>query len=353
MNSPLVTLWRFRDLSEALLVKGKLEASGIECFLADENMVRMNWLYSNVVGGVSLQVRQERAEEALELLQEPIPETIRSGEPGVAYMQPRCPKCNSLDVGSDGINKFVTYGTWLAFGVPIRVSSHLWHCGSCGHQWETVAEPDPEHPEVAPEAMTRIYVATSNRGKLKDFAGVASALDVDILPVPGFDKIPEVEEHGATFEENARKKAEAYSRHLPNEIVIADDSGLEVDALGGAPGVYSARYAAVSDDKKASDSDNNYKLIQELSKLPGCERTARFVCVIAAARDGEILGTFRGEAKGEILQMPVGRHGFGYDPLFYVPEINKTFAEMNAQEKSGYSHRGAAFKKFLEWLKRG
>jgi XTP/dITP diphosphohydrolase len=268
-------------------------------------------------------------------------------------MQPRCPQCNSLDVGSEGINKFVTYGTWLAFGIPIRVSSNQWQCATCGHQWETVAEPDPEHPEVAAEAMTRIYVATSNRGKLKDFAGAAREFGVDILPLPDFDEIPEVVEDGKTFEENARKKAEAYSRHLPNEIVIADDSGLEVDALGGAPGVYSARFAASSENERPSDSDNNYKLIQALSEFPGCERTAQFVCVIAAARDGELLSTFRGEAKGEILQMPIGRHGFGYDPLFYVPEINKTFAEMSAEEKSQYSHRGAAFKKLLEWLKSG
>ena len=90
---------------------------------------------------------------------------------------------------------------------------------------------------------------------------------------------------------------------------------------------------------------------QELSLRPGCERTARFVCVIAAARDGEVLATFRGEARGEVLQMPLGRHGFGYDPLFYVPRLNKTFAEMDAEEKSQYSHRGAAFKKLLEWFK--
>jgi XTP/dITP diphosphohydrolase len=351
MNTPLVTVWRFRDVSEALLAKGKLEAAGIEASLADENLVRMYWLYSNAVGGVSLQVPQHRAAEALELLQQPIPEAIPSGSPGVNYMQPRCPKCGSLDVGSEGINKFVTYGTWLAFGIPIRVSSNKWHCSACGNEWETMAEPDANHPEVSAETMTRIYVATSNKGKLRDFSDAARALDVDVLPVPDFDKVPEVIEDGETFEENARKKAEAYSRHLPNEIVIADDSGLEVAALNGAPGVLSARFAAAREGEKPSDSDNNYKLIQELSLRPGCERLARFVCVIAAARDGELLGSFRGEAKGEILQMPLGRHGFGYDPLFYVPALNKTFAEMSGEEKAQHSHRGAAFKNFLEWLK--
>jgi XTP/dITP diphosphohydrolase len=352
MNSPLVTLWRFRDLPEALLAKGKLEAAGFECNLADDNMVRMDWFYSNLIGGVRLMVPQHQAAEALELLQEPIPETIKTGSSGVAYIQPKCPQCSSLDVGKEGVNKFVTYGTWLAFGVPIRVSSSKWKCEACGNQWETMAEPDANHPEVSAETMTRIYVATSNKGKLRDFSDAARALDVDVLPVPDFDKVPEVVEDGDTFEENARKKAEAYSRHLPNEIVIADDSGLEVDALDGAPGVRSARFAAANEGEKPSDSDNNYKLIQELSLRPGCERTARFVCVIAAARDGELLGSFRGEAKGEILQMPLGRHGFGYDPLFYVPALNKTFAEMSGEEKTQHSHRGAAFKKFLEWLKR-
>jgi XTP/dITP diphosphohydrolase len=351
MTAPLVTVWRFRDVSEALLAKGKLEAAGIEASLADDNLVQMYWLYSNAIGGVSLKVPQHRAAEALELLQQPIPEAIPAGPPGVNYMQPRCPNCGSLDVGSEGLNKFVTYGTWLAFGIPIRVSSNKWHCSACGNEWETMAERDTDHPEVSAETMTRIYVATSNKGKLRDFSDAARTLDVDVLPVPDFDKIPEVVEDGETFEENARKKAEAYSKHLPNEIVIADDSGLEVDALNGAPGVLSARFAAAEESEKPSDSDNNYKLIQELSLRPGCERTARFVCVIAAARDGELLGTFRGEAKGEILQMPLGRHGFGYDPLFYVPALNKTFAEMSGEEKAQNSHRGAAFKNFLDWLK--
>ncbi|MCU1284501.1 MAG: Ham1-like protein [Acidobacteriales bacterium] len=351
MNSPLVTLWRFRDLSEAQLAKGKLEASGIECHLADENMVSMYWLYSNVIGGVRLQVPQHQAERALELLQEPIPETLNTGDSGLTYIQPRCPNCNSLDVSCEGSDNFVTYGA-SAFGFPIRVASNNWHCAKCSHDWETISEPDPLHPAVAAETMTRIFVATSNKGKLKDFAAAARTLDIDIAALPGFDNIPEVIEDGDTFEANARKKAEVYSSHLPNELVIADDSGLEVDALGGAPGVHSARFAASAQGKKPSDSDNNYKLINELSLRPGCERTARFVCVIALARNGELVATFRGEAYGEILQMPIGRHGFGYDPLFYVPELNKTFAEMNAEERAAYSHRGAAFKKLLDWLKR-
>jgi XTP/dITP diphosphohydrolase len=200
--------------------------------------------------------------------------------------------------------------------------------------------------------MTRpcIFVATSSKGKLEDFAAAAALNGVEVVALPEFDKLPEVVEDGATFEANARKKAIAYSLHSPGALVIADDSGLEVDALNGAPGLRSARFAAVSEQAKASDSDNNDKLLYQLSLRPHRERTARFVCVIAAARDGEVLGTFRGEAHGEILQMPLGRKGFGYDPLFYSPNANKTFAEMTREEKAAHSHRGAAFKQFLEWM---
>lgn len=195
-----------------------------------------------------------------------------------------------------------------------------------------------------------IFVATSSRGKLEDFAAAAALNEVEVVALPEFDKLPEVDEDGHTFEANACKKASAYSQVSPGALVIADDSGLEVEALGGAPGVRSARFAAHDELHKPSDADNNDKLLYELSLKPGWERTARFVCVIAAARDGEVLATFRGEAHGEILQMPLGRKGFGYDPLFYSPAANKTFAEMTREEKAAHSHRGAAFKKFLEWL---
>jgi XTP/dITP diphosphohydrolase len=198
--------------------------------------------------------------------------------------------------------------------------------------------------------MTRpcIFVATSSKGKLDDFAAAAALNGVEVVALPEFDKLPEVVEDAATFEANACKKAVAYSLHSPGALVIADDSGLEVDALNGAPGVRSARYAAPDDHSKASDSANNDKLLYELSG--NRERSARFVCVIAAARDGEVLATFRGDAQGEILQMPLGRKGFGYDPLFYSPAANKTFAEMTREEKAAHSHRGAAFKKFLDWM---
>jgi XTP/dITP diphosphohydrolase len=199
----------------------------------------------------------------------------------------------------------------------------------------------------------RVLIATSNSGKLRDFAGAASTHGVEVAPIANFSSLPPVVEDGATFEENARKKAETYSRYAPGEIVLADDSGLEVDTLGGAPGVHSARYAANQPhlaDSNTNDEDNNERLLRELRQVPSEKRTARFVCVIAAARDGQTLESFRGQAEGIIMDGPRGSNGFGYDPLFYFPSIKKTFAELTAQEKAQYSHRGAAFRQFLSWF---
>ncbi|MFZ0771208.1 MAG: RdgB/HAM1 family non-canonical purine NTP pyrophosphatase [Candidatus Sulfotelmatobacter sp.] len=205
--------------------------------------------------------------------------------------------------------------------------------------------------------MRRILIATSNPGKLRDFAGAALRHGVEIAGVPRFSSLPAVVEDGLTFEANARKKAEAYSRYVPGEIVVADDSGLEVDALKGAPGVHSARYAAPDRQNKAlheadantGDEANNARVLRELKSIPHAQRTGRFVCVLAAARDGKTLAAFRGTAEGIILDAPRGMNGFGYDPLFYFPQIKKTFAELTAEEKSKYSHRGVAFCEFLEW----
>jgi XTP/dITP diphosphohydrolase len=136
--------------------------------------------------------------------------------------------------------------------------------------------------------------------------------------------------------------------------VLADDSGLEVDALNGAPGVHSARYAAEDPhlaDANTDDEANNARVLRELKDVSAEKRTGRFVCVLAAARDGKILATFRGTAEGVILDAPRGTNGFGYDPLFYFPQIHKTFAELSAEEKSKFSHRGAAFRKFLQWCR--
>jgi XTP/dITP diphosphohydrolase len=200
--------------------------------------------------------------------------------------------------------------------------------------------------------MRRILIATSNPGKLRDFAGAARPHGIEIAAIPNFSSLPPVVEDGQTFEENARKKAEEYSRHAAGEMVVADDSGLEVDALNGAPGVHSARYAADQPhlaEENTDDDANNARVLRELRALGEEQRRGRFVCVLAAARDGKTLSTFRGIAEGLILDRPRGKNGFGYDPLFYFPEIQKTFAELTAEEKARYSHRGSAFRQLLDW----
>jgi XTP/dITP diphosphohydrolase len=200
--------------------------------------------------------------------------------------------------------------------------------------------------------MRRVLIATSNAGKLRDFAGAARGHGIEVAGIPGFASLPLVVEDGLTFEDNARKKAEEYSLHASAQIVVADDSGLEVDALNGAPGVHSARYAADQPhlaDANTDDEANNARVLRELKNVPAEKRTGRFVCVLAAARDGKTLGIFRGMAEGTILDAPRGTNGFGYDPLFYFPEIQKTFAELSAEEKAQYSHRGAAFRALLSW----
>lgn len=200
--------------------------------------------------------------------------------------------------------------------------------------------------------MRRVLIATSNPGKLRDFAGAARSHGIEIAAIPNFASLPTPIEDGQTFEENARKKAEEYSLATPGEVVVADDSGLEVDALNGAPGVHSARYAADQPhlaEANTDDDANNARVLRELQGVPPSKRTGRFVCVLAAARDGRTLATFCGTAEGVILDTLRGSNGFGYDPLFCFPEIHKTFAELSAEEKARYSHRGSAFRQFLEW----
>ncbi|HEY1657434.1 MAG TPA: RdgB/HAM1 family non-canonical purine NTP pyrophosphatase [Candidatus Sulfotelmatobacter sp.] len=205
--------------------------------------------------------------------------------------------------------------------------------------------------------MRKILIATSNAGKLRDFAGAALRHGVEVVGIPGFSSLPLVVEDGLTFEANARKKGEGYSRYAPGETVIADDSGLEIDILNGAPGVHSARYAAPDLHNKepheaeanTDDDANNARVLRELKEVPPEQRTGRFVCVLVAAQDGVTLATFRGVAEGIILDGPRGTNGFGYDPLFYFPSIGKTFAELSAEEKANYSHRGKAFRELLHW----
>lgn len=205
--------------------------------------------------------------------------------------------------------------------------------------------------------MSRIYIATSNPGKLRELEEAAQTLGVDVLSLPGLSSLPQAIEDGATFEANACIKAEHYSRLFPGELVLAEDSGLAVEALQGAPGVYSARYAATLEcdwthaslHSNSADEDNNRALLAQLERLPANKHAGKYVCVIAVARDGKTIATFRGEAQGQMITTPRGSGGFGYDPLFYFPALGKTFAELSLQQKREYSHRGQAFRRFLEW----
>ena len=201
-----------------------------------------------------------------------------------------------------------------------------------------------------------LYIATTNPGKLRDFAATASP-QITLTPLPGLKQIPAPAEDEPTFEGNARLKAIYYSRHAPNEIVIADDSGLEVDALYGAPGVRSARYADdhhFTDPPNATtDERNNLLLISNLTDIPLTQRSARYHCVLAAARNGHILAIGHGAVEGEILTTPRGTDGFGYDPLFYLPAQNKTMAELDIATKLTFSHRGRAFAALIADLNSG
>lgn len=192
-----------------------------------------------------------------------------------------------------------------------------------------------------------VRCATGNAGKLAEFRMAAAALghpEMEILPLDGMKNLPVCEEDGETFEENAIKKALHYSAYC-SEFLFADDSGLAVDALGGAPGVRSARFSP-----EGTDEANNRLLLERLAGA--ADRRARFVCVIALARQGRLLATFRGEAEGVILHAPAGTQGFGYDPLFLYPPLGRTFAELDAETKMQVSHRGAALRQLFDYLAR-
>jgi XTP/dITP diphosphohydrolase len=210
-----------------------------------------------------------------------------------------------------------------------------------------------------------LYAATSNPGKLKEFSESASAAGIDVLPLPGLAAIPEPAEDASTFMGNAELKAIAYSQLAPGLLVFADDSGLEIDALGGDPGVRSARFADDLGFEPGSalskDERNNRAVLSLLHQLPKTleadggltldNHGARFVCALALARDGEIVLRARGEVEGQILDAPRGANGFGYDPLFLIPSLGKTLAELPREEKWAISHRGNAFRSLLEQLK--
>jgi XTP/dITP diphosphohydrolase len=197
--------------------------------------------------------------------------------------------------------------------------------------------------------MRHLLLASGNSGKLREFRelaaeGVAaSAIKLDLLP--DFSQLPAFDEAAPTFAENSAGKALHYSRfaELP---VFADDSGLVVEALGGGPGVRSARYAGLN----ASDAERVAKLLAELRDTGSRDRRARFVCVLALAQRGQMVAVFSDTVEGEIADGPRGANGFGYDPIFLIPALGKTFAELPGEAKSRYSHRGKAFRKLLSYV---
>jgi len=196
-----------------------------------------------------------------------------------------------------------------------------------------------------------VYACSSNAGKLREFALAAGGLgsaSFQLVPLPGLKEIAPPDETGETFEANAAQKAVYYSG-FTDEIVLADDSGLEVDALGGAPGVFSARYAMPHrEDRHAQDAANNALLLENMRDK--ADRTARFVCVIALARQGRVLQVVRGFVEGRLLKAARGLHGFGYDPLFFYPPFECSFAELDGPRKFGVSHRSSALRQAVAWL---
>jgi len=192
----------------------------------------------------------------------------------------------------------------------------------------------------------KIVLATRNQGKVKEFQRLLAPLGWDVTSVDAFPEAPEVVEDGKTFEENALKKAKTISDVL-GVAAIADDSGLEVDALGGAPGVYSARYAG----EQATDEQNWRKLLDELKEVPLEKRTARFRCTLAFVQPGQAPVIASGTCEGVIIHNPQGQHGFGYDPVFFLPDRLCTMAQLNPEEKNKISHRAKAMQALLSKIR--
>jgi len=201
-------------------------------------------------------------------------------------------------------------------------------------------------PNRSPVAA-KLFLASSNAGKLAEFRALASgsSISLDLKLFPNFDVVPLFEEAAPTFAENSAGKALYYSQHT-SELVIADDSGLVVRGLRGRPGVHSARYAG----ENATSTQRIEKLLREMQGKSGKEREAYFVCVLSVARKNRALAVITARVDGEILETQRGAGGFGYDPIFYLPALRKSFAELNAEEKNQHSHRGKAFRRLLEVL---
>ena len=199
--------------------------------------------------------------------------------------------------------------------------------------------------------MRKIFLASNNIKKIKELKEILKDYPYEIYSLKDMNIDIEVEEDGLTFEENAKKKAVETHQYLLNKgekgfIVLSDDSGLEVDCLNGAPGIYSARYAG----EHGNDYNNNIKLLKEMKHLKGDDRRARFVCVIAVVFEDGSIKSVRGEVEGTIIEELKTEGGFGYDPLFFYKGFNKTFGEATPEEKNEISHRGNALKKLKEIL---
>ncbi len=197
--------------------------------------------------------------------------------------------------------------------------------------------------------MNEIVLATGNRDKVREFRGMLSrsGLDLTVLSLADFPSLPPVPENGKTFSENASRKALLTAR-ATGKLALGDDSGIEVDALAGRPGIYSARFAG----ERATDKDNNDKLLALLRNVPERRRQARFVCLIALANPEKIIDIAEGSCAGTIVMKPRGGGGFGYDPLFQPIEYQKTFAELPPDVKNRISHRARAFEKALMMLEK-
>ena len=199
--------------------------------------------------------------------------------------------------------------------------------------------------------MKKIILASNNLKKIKEIKEILKGLPYEVYSLKDMNIDIEVEEAGLTFEENAKKKAKEIHEYLLNKknsdfIVLSDDSGLEVDCLNGAPGIYSARYAG----EHGNDYNNNVKLLEDMKAFKGDDRSARFVCVIAVVFEDGNVKTVRGEVEGRIIEELKTEGGFGYDPLFFYNGFNKTFGEATPEEKNEISHRGNALKKLKEIL---
>lgn len=195
--------------------------------------------------------------------------------------------------------------------------------------------------------MKRIILATRNKGKVIEIKEILKSYEYELVTMDEIGLNIDIKEDGKTYEENALKKAFEINK-LTGEIVIADDSGLEIDYLNGAPGIYSARFAG----KNSTDDEKNKKILNMLNGIESKDRKAKFVCIIAVVFNKDKKFTVRGICEGEITLREIGNNGFGYDPIFYIPKYEKTTAQMSKKEKNKISHRGKALKKMAEKMRK-